>query len=814
MTKRRLIVAWKVSTLKLSMASLRYRAMLPVLALDDCDVESKVFVDVGQRTLDSVDVLVIVKSFTTADYWLAQQAAERGIPVIFDLCDNIFIEEYRAKDGTTPSEVFLLIAAIAHAVVVTTEPLAAEVRARVGSELQVFIIPDGIETPDLLSAAAARLKEQRARYNLRRAGKMLEVGRQMHAACTSLASAKFWRRVFHKIKGTTVRYFTIRFWLKLAYRYYDLGRSKYRAISGNPRKPTTTAEEVVAVRPIASSAAAAPLERSSARRILWFGNHGASHANFGMLDLLLVRETLELIASEQEVELVVVSNNRQKYEEHISPLRIPSRYIEWTANSMNELLRTADVVIIPNSRDTFSLGKSANRTVLALSQGVPVVATSTPALMPLAECIVLDDFLGGVRRYLNDEAYRQMHVARAKILIEELYGQPAVARAWMAVIDSVMRGEVRTRDNEAPELIVALHLPQDLDLAWPVLEAARKRGIACAVWTSTDALKRWPQIVHAIQGFSGSRRVLLHDLKDLGEQSFPASVKALLTVSETNLKPHRFTWALTRHANEAGIFTATMQHGFENVGLSYSDEVHDIRQIEISARRIYTWGGQETWHPDIPPQTRERCLPVGCTKPAKVPQSALEGILPPARAVIGIFENLHWHRYSQHYRDFFLDAIVGIAHAYPDVAFLVKPHNAGMWLTARYDGERPEAPNLLIVDPQDPRWASVTAPQMLAGLDAVITSPSTVALDAARFGLPVAVVGYDLLLNNYAPLTVVRQDGDCGNFVRAVLEEGASGLRSTSAAFVERVMLAGDASSRILDDIQAHQNNKERRYAA
>ena len=153
-----------------------------------------------------------------------------------------------------------------------------------------------------------------------------------------------------------------------------------------------------------------------------------------MLDLLEIKDSLEVMASEMDVKLVVVSDNYDKYVQHIKPLNINSEYIAWSPTLVDQEFTRASVVVIPNPLETFSICKSANRAVLALKHGVPVVATTTPALRPLADCIVLDDFENGLRTYLTDDRKAKADIERGQKLIEILYGQPQTRTEWTRVI--------------------------------------------------------------------------------------------------------------------------------------------------------------------------------------------------------------------------------------------------------------------------------------------------------------------------------------------------------------------------------------------
>jgi len=128
--------------------------------------------------------------------------------------------------------------------------------------------------------------------------------------------------------------------------------------------------------------------------------------------------------------------------------------------------------------------------------------------------------------------------------------------------------------------------------------------------TSLAAVQRWPQLLKWVQSLDLGWNIFPDNLKGFDKSMFPDTVYALVTITETSLNPHRFTHQLTKLANSAGIYTATMQHGYENVGLSYSDELQDIKHIKFAAHQIFTWGHLETLHTEIPLKTKLKCYPV------------------------------------------------------------------------------------------------------------------------------------------------------------------------------------------------------------
>jgi hypothetical protein len=160
-----------------------------------------------------------------------------------------------------------------------------------------------------------------------------------------------------------------------------------------------------------------------------------------------------------------------------------------------------------------------------------------------------------------------------------------------------------------------------------------------------------------------------------------------------------------------------------------------------------------------PDGLRPRLVPVG--RPTQeVKTTDLRAVFAGFPRLAAVFENLHWDRYDETYRRRFLDDCAEFAQALPDTAVLIKPHHAGMW-SAKNRAAFPQwAPNLVMADPSDPFWEPFTAPSLIAAADLVITTPSTVALDAALARKPVAVVAYGMELPAFAPLPLLQSGAD------------------------------------------------------
>ena len=403
-------IGWCVSALSMDVASVRYRALLPILALDARQHNSVLFTPTDTVDLDALDVVILVKTFNPKSLELARACKARDIPLLIDLCDNVFVEGY-GKDKLLPH--FLEIAKLANAMVVTTQPLAQFIQARL-PELIIHVIPDGLLTPDLVNRSTQKISDATpSRLNAHPQG-LVPVRRAGLTDKVISLKDKTFTRLFQWLltRGPLIALMT---------RIKSARRSK-RPSRRDDSQPLPC-----------SSGQALP----GAMKLLWFGNHGASYARFGMLDLVDIREALETIAQEFAVELIVVSSNQGKYAQHIAPMAIPSRYLPWSNEVVEQCLAEASVVLIPNSLDPFSLAKSANRSVHALARGVPVVATRTPALLALAGSIEMDGFLPGLRRYLSDPQAGASDVAKAQGLIDQHCGEAIIGSLWNDVLQGM-----------------------------------------------------------------------------------------------------------------------------------------------------------------------------------------------------------------------------------------------------------------------------------------------------------------------------------------------------------------------------------------
>ena len=458
------MIAWKLSSNDASIASARYRCLIPVLYLTRSGVESVIYAaDEPIDFFDKIDAIVFIKSFSMHDVIQARIAKRLEIPVILDLCDNIFaLSVKRARKELVSG--FKQMAKLADYIVVPSPYLMTVVLQEIQFEKsRVVIIPDGVETEadskacfSLIRGRRFRMfKERHAVWALRYAAvwaakrltrSLLLVLRHAVGTVMRLASlleyidTNLISRWIHRILNSMTRLIYMR--------RSSVWDAEDLAWNSTELESTQSSITVSEIRPDNR-----PLENDQHRYVLWFGNSG-SPGIFGVTDLAGIALDLQAAWKKNPFTLVVVSDNETMYESYIKPIQIPSVYHEWTIESLPDRIRSSSVVIIPNAMNEFSLAKSANRAILALYHGTPVIATSTPALDFFRDCIILDDWVNGIDLYLSDRSVSQRHVEQARQIIASKFSGHVIAAQWRVLLDSAQPVASNDRYAKPPGQVV------------------------------------------------------------------------------------------------------------------------------------------------------------------------------------------------------------------------------------------------------------------------------------------------------------------------------------------------------------------------
>jgi glycosyltransferase involved in cell wall biosynthesis len=211
-------------------------------------------------------------------------------------------------------------------------------------------------------------------------------------------------------------------------------------------------------------------EKGSRKSVVWFGNWGASHSNFGVASLLPAMRELRSVNKRIPLELVIVSNNEAIVDAAIRPFGVPVRYVAWSPEAVYAELDAADVALLTTGDDEFSVTKSANRVLQALSAGVPVVARAGRQASLDTELDAFSDCLmtkieHGLVAYLGPE--REKNIAAAMTAAENLiarYRPDQQARIWLdLLVREVAERRITSLSQSEGRLVLVLENGDSLE---------------------------------------------------------------------------------------------------------------------------------------------------------------------------------------------------------------------------------------------------------------------------------------------------------------------------------------------------------------
>lgn len=198
-------------------------------------------------------------------------------------------------------------------------------------------------------------------------------------------------------------------------------------------------------------------------RLAWFGMGDNPHFRVGLSDLASCANILaQLRASQWSVSFRVLTNARALTVDGLALLRkldIPFELELWSEEKEQSLLRESMVCLLPVNAQNFSIAKSLNRAITALSSACQVISPGFPLYDPLHPLIYatatdfLDDLAQGQLRFRADQtevfAARMEALAsvdrEAQSLLGFLAGLPPV-RSGAAMLFAVVHGVVTRGD--------------------------------------------------------------------------------------------------------------------------------------------------------------------------------------------------------------------------------------------------------------------------------------------------------------------------------------------------------------------------------
>ncbi len=326
------------------------------------------------------------------------------------------------------------------------------------------------------------------------------------------------------------------------------------------------------------------------------------------------------------------------------------------------------------------------------------------------------------------------------------------ARFFRDSLENTFRKAFLGKPKVRGGLSLLFYMIQDTDLLIPIAAAAKKIGLDVHCLVTRNLQKNSPRVIEHIK--KSNLEFSVFDLrKDKGVEELHeilSKCSAFMTAVESTAGPHIVGHKATLFSKELGLNTYTMQHGLENIGLTYFDSIYNHEDISFASDKIFLWSPEQLLHPQISADTKRKIVPIGC--PKLFSSDGPKNLFPNRNPVVSIFENLHWERYSSNYISEFEACLLSAVESFPNINFVLKPHHAGRWASTKSEIRDRRLKNFILADPTQTQFEKFTGPSYISISDAVITTPSTISLDSAMMNKPVAVVKGDLVTSFYEPL--------------------------------------------------------------
>lgn len=166
-------------------------------------------------------------------------------------------------------------------------------------------------------------------------------------------------------------------------------------------------------------------KQSNAIKLVWFGNHGSNFVSGGMEDVLLLESELRKLGKSQAISLTIISNSREKYQSLLKNIPCQTFYVEWNECFFSSYLKLHDAIVIPVSKNPFTLSKSANRVTTGIAHGLQVYADDVPSYREFDQYI----HIGNLEKELADMV--QYDKSSTKLFNLTSYNDVIIDKWWM-----------------------------------------------------------------------------------------------------------------------------------------------------------------------------------------------------------------------------------------------------------------------------------------------------------------------------------------------------------------------------------------------
>lgn len=268
----------------------------------------------------------------------------------------------------------------------------------------------------------------------------------------------------------------------------------------------------------AAPADLAPPAKSHRKRVVWFGNYGASHSSFGIFSLRPFIKPLRVVNEDIPLELVVISNNEHVYHALVHDCGFHTRYIEWSAQGVYSELLAADAALLTTGDDDFCTIKSSNRVLQALAAGVPVITAKSPALAEFDDVVFSGSVEESLRLTLGARRKQVVgsKLANARKLLER-YTPGRIGKIWASLLKRAVQqtGHAQSESPSSRKVLHIIEVGDSPNLAKKMFTVARKLPAGrYQALVSTSLLESQPDFQAILGKAPAIPRFFSGDLKD------------------------------------------------------------------------------------------------------------------------------------------------------------------------------------------------------------------------------------------------------------------------------------------------------------
>jgi glycosyltransferase involved in cell wall biosynthesis len=237
------------------------------------------------------------------------------------------------------------------------------------------------------------------------------------------------------------------------------------------------------------------------KRVVWFGNYGASHSNFGIFTVKPFLKALKAVNENIPLELIIVSNSESVFRALVYDCGFSTRYVPWSAQAVYSELVVADAALLTTGDDEFCAIKSSNRVLQALAMNVPVITSKGASIAEFEDAIFSGRLEDSLRLCLGPARARvvpaRMETARRVL---ERYTPERLSGIWASLLKTAIEKRREGQRAKPPRKFLVVLEPGDSPaIAKKLFSAARKLpNVETEVLLSTELLDKQPEFAPVV----------------------------------------------------------------------------------------------------------------------------------------------------------------------------------------------------------------------------------------------------------------------------------------------------------------------------